>query len=119
MLLRQTEQLKRHLQNGGSVRPQRLLKRRSNCKCSRSIRQGLTVFFKKISSILFRPIQVISQPHFLNADLDLVGKIADGLRPNQTKHETFLDIEPVTGSVVKGVKRVQLNIEIFRNKSLE
>lgn len=62
---------------------------------------------------------MLSYPHFLNTDLELVTKIGDGLNANQSLHETYLDVEPITGGVVAGAKRIQFNIEIFRNKSLE
>lgn len=62
---------------------------------------------------------MLSYPHFWNVDLDLVSKIAQGLHYNQSLHETFLDVDPITGTVLGGAKRVQFNIEIFRNKSLE
>ena len=124
MLLYQTEQFKRHLPNGRSVRSQRLFEGRSHRRSSffhqskisnLRIGQDKLKFSKGNSS---NP-QVLSQPHFLNVDLDLLEKIEDGMNANQTLHETFLDIEPVTGSVMRGAKRVQFNVEIFRNKSLE
>lgn len=62
---------------------------------------------------------VLSNPHFLNADLDLIQKIEDGLSSNQKLHQTYIDIEPITGSVISAAKRIQFNIEVFRNKSLE
>lgn len=61
---------------------------------------------------------VLSHPHFLDADLEIMDKIEDGLNPNLKKHETFVDIEPVTGSVISAAKRIQFNIEVFQNKSL-
>ena len=48
-----------------------------------------------------------SSPHFYNADPMLA--MAAGLRPNKELHETYLDIEPMTGAVFRAASRAQLN----------
>ncbi|KAF6024459.1 SCARB2 [Bugula neritina] len=55
----------------------------------------------------------VSQPHFLNGDYYL--NTIDGLNPNETLHNTFIDIEPTTGIVMKGAKRLQMNLAVQRN----
>lgn len=48
-----------------------------------------------------------SSPHFYNADPMLA--MATGLKPNKEIHETYLDIEPMTGSVFRAASRAQIN----------
>lgn len=48
-----------------------------------------------------------SSPHFYNADPMLA--MAAGLKPNKDLHETYLDIEPMTGSVFRAASRAQMN----------
>jgi hypothetical protein len=44
------------------------------------------------------PLPIIaSSPHFLGA-ADSVQKSIDGLHPDQTIHQSFMDVEPITGS---------------------
>lgn len=50
----------------------------------------------------------VSMPHFYRASSILPASIS-GLQPNQDAHETYLDIEPVTGLLVRAKKRLQLN----------
>ena len=49
----------------------------------------------------------VSSPHFYNSDPMLA--MAAGLEPNKEKHETYLDIEPMTGAVMRAASRAQLN----------
>ncbi|XP_051870323.1 lysosome membrane protein 2-like [Pristis pectinata] len=53
----------------------------------------------------------ISSPHFYNGDEKLVSDIV-GMKPNMETHQTFLDLEPMTGIPVRAAKRMQLNIHI-------
>lgn len=48
-----------------------------------------------------------SSPHFYNADPMLA--MASGLKPNKDIHETYIDIEPMTGAVFRAASRAQLN----------
>lgn len=48
-----------------------------------------------------------SSPHFYNGDPMLA--MAAGLKPNKDLHETYIDIEPMTGSVFRAASRAQLN----------
>ncbi|GFQ79437.1 platelet glycoprotein 4, partial [Trichonephila clavata] len=51
---------------------------------------------------------VISMPHFLEADQELVNAV-DGVHPNPEKHKTYVDVEPTTGFVLNAAFRVQLS----------
>lgn len=53
-----------------------------------------------------------SSPHFYNADPMLA--LAAGLKPNKELHETYIDIEPMTGAVLRAASRVQLNAYVER-----
>merc|ERR1719495_371987 len=48
----------------------------------------------------------MSSPHFFNGDEDLV-KAFKGLKPDKNKHDTVLDIEPITGLAVNAAKKIQ------------
>ncbi|XP_075211459.1 sensory neuron membrane protein 2-like isoform X2 [Lycorma delicatula] len=52
-----------------------------------------------------------SQPHFYMADKEYLDYPL-GLNPNKTKHETFVQIEPKTGTPVEGYKRMQMNMHL-------
>ncbi|NXF04090.1 CD36 protein, partial [Smithornis capensis] len=51
----------------------------------------------------------ISLPHFLHASDSILHGV-EGLSPNQEEHETYLDIEPMTGFTLRFAKRLQVNI---------
>lgn len=57
------------------------------------------------------PPVVASPPHFYQSDKSLLEKV-HGLKPEKSKHETFLEIEPITGVVMRGAQRVQINIAL-------
>ncbi|KAF5278410.1 hypothetical protein FQA39_LY05899 [Lamprigera yunnana] len=50
-----------------------------------------------------------SLPHFYTADPFYLDGI-DGLKPNKSKHESFIVLEPNTGITLKTVLRIQINI---------
>ncbi|XP_039606711.1 lysosome membrane protein 2a [Polypterus senegalus] len=52
---------------------------------------------------------VVSFPHFFQADQKYIDAI-EGMHPNKEDHETYLDVNPLTGFPVRGCKRAQLNI---------
>ncbi|RWS26453.1 platelet glycoprotein 4-like protein [Leptotrombidium deliense] len=54
---------------------------------------------------------VISLPHFYSSNESIINSTI-GLKPSKEKHETFLKIDPVTGVVLSGAKRLQLNMHI-------
>ncbi|XP_075588700.1 uncharacterized protein LOC142597650 [Dermatophagoides farinae] len=53
----------------------------------------------------------ISLPHFLDAS-DYYRKQLNGLHPNRTKHESYIDIEPQTGTPVDFIARIQVNVDL-------
>lgn len=57
-----------------------------------------------------KPI-VLSTPHFLNGDPLLLQEV-DGLAPTPANHDTFIDIEPMTGAVLRVRRRLQVNAEL-------
>ncbi|XP_028273661.1 lysosome membrane protein 2-like isoform X2 [Parambassis ranga] len=56
---------------------------------------------------------VASFPHFYLADDKYVAAIG-GLSPQRTHHQTFLDLNPTTGVIVRANKRAQINILLSR-----
>ncbi|XP_060681829.1 lysosome membrane protein 2-like [Hemiscyllium ocellatum] len=54
---------------------------------------------------------ILSSPHFYQADQKFIDDI-EGMHPNKANHETFLDINPLTGLLVRAAKRVQVNVYI-------
>lgn len=56
---------------------------------------------------------IISEPHFLHGDPQLL-MYAHGLNPDKDLHETFVVIEPYTGTPLSGQKKIQLNLKLER-----
>uniref|UniRef100_A0A5F5PG43 Scavenger receptor class B member 2 n=2 Tax=Equus TaxID=9789 RepID=A0A5F5PG43_HORSE len=54
---------------------------------------------------------VMSFPHFYQADEKFVSAI-DGMHPNKDYHETFVDINPLTGVILRAAKRFQINVYV-------
>jgi len=54
---------------------------------------------------------IMSTPHFLDSDPDLVDAI-DGINPDREKHVTYLNLEPMTGMPLQAHKRIQANVPI-------
>lgn len=63
-----------------------------------------------VSSCRKKPI-VLSTPHFYNGD-PLLRQSVEGLSPSSANHDTYIDIEPMTGAVLRVRRRLQLNIEM-------
>ncbi|XP_030305890.1 lysosome membrane protein 2 isoform X2 [Calypte anna] len=53
----------------------------------------------------------ISAPHFYQADPKFIKDI-EGMNPKKEYHETFLDINPLTGLVLRAAKRMQINVHV-------
>lgn len=51
---------------------------------------------------------VISNPHFLQADKQIIDAVI-GIHPNIKEHQTILDVDPLTGVVMNAEKKLQLN----------
>ena len=84
---------------------------RTSSVTQKKIRFNSGVF--DMSACKFGAPIVMSFPHFLNADPIYVESI-DGLSPNASKHQFYLDVEPNTGSSMGSAGRVQINV--FINK---
>ncbi|XP_069579067.1 lysosome membrane protein 2-like isoform X2 [Brachyistius frenatus] len=56
---------------------------------------------------------VASFPHFYLADDKYVSAI-EGMSPERTHHQTFLDLNPTTGVIVRANKRAQINVLISK-----
>lgn len=56
-------------------------------------------------------------PHFLNAH-ERYGLFIDGLTPDSEKHDVFSDIEPYTGSPLRGGKKLQFNMILERVENI-
>ncbi|KAM4854344.1 lysosome membrane protein 2 [Thomomys bottae] len=54
---------------------------------------------------------VMSFPHFYQAEEKFVSAIR-GMNPNKEDHETFVDINPLTGVILRAAKRLQINIYV-------
>ncbi|XP_050398543.1 lysosome membrane protein 2 [Patella vulgata] len=54
---------------------------------------------------------VISFPHFYLADQKFIDGV-NGVEPIPLKHETAIDVEPITGLVLQAAKRLQINMHI-------
>ncbi len=53
---------------------------------------------------------ISTAPHFFQADPSLAEAI-DGLTPDQEKHDTFLDVDPITGVAMTAYKKGQVRIQ--------
>jgi hypothetical protein len=59
----------------------------------------------------------ISKPHFLHGDPDFHGnQLSIALDPNQADHDSYLDIEPLTGRTFAARKRLQLGVYLNRQR---
>ncbi|XP_045922590.1 lysosome membrane protein 2-like isoform X2 [Micropterus dolomieu] len=56
---------------------------------------------------------VASFPHFYLADSKYVAAI-EGMSPHRKHHQTFLDLNPTTGVIVRASKRAQINVLLSR-----
>ncbi|XP_040822665.1 lysosome membrane protein 2 isoform X2 [Ochotona curzoniae] len=54
---------------------------------------------------------IMSFPHFYLADEKFVSAIG-GMHPNKEEHETFVDVNPLTGIILKAAKRFQINVYV-------
>ncbi|XP_059059969.1 sensory neuron membrane protein 2-like [Achroia grisella] len=59
---------------------------------------------------------IASLPHFYLASEELLEFFAEGIKPDKDKHKTYILLEPNTGAVLKGVQRLQFNVELRQMK---
>lgn len=53
----------------------------------------------------------LSFPHFLDADNYYLQQL-NGLKPNRSQHESYIDIEPQTGTPVDFIARIQIDVDV-------
>ncbi|XP_068948250.1 lysosome membrane protein 2 [Petaurus breviceps papuanus] len=53
----------------------------------------------------------LSSPHFYQADEKFISAVK-GMNPKKEDHETFMDINPLTGIILRGSKRLQVNVYV-------
>lgn len=58
----------------------------------------------------------MSTPHFLDANPKYTEM--SGLVPVREKHETYMDIEPMTGAILQASKKIQINLMLKPIKEL-
>ena len=56
----------------------------------------------------------LSAPHFLHASPSLSEHIT-GLNPNESLHESFFDVDPITGLLLRISLRIQVNAKITKD----
>lgn len=59
----------------------------------------------------------MSTPHFYHGDPEDIAQVV-GLNPQAEEHETYLDIEPITGVTFRAAKRIQVNIALRHYSNL-
>lgn len=55
---------------------------------------------------------VVSFPHFYMGDYLLTAPFESGIDPQESKHESYFDLEPNSGAVLSAAKRLQLNADL-------
>jgi hypothetical protein len=55
----------------------------------------------------------LGKPHFLDAEQNLIDSII-GLNPMKELHNTYLDIEPISGAVMDAAERFQINLLVSK-----
>ena len=87
----------------------------NDCFCVNRIKKGIV----KENGCLYRgaldlstctdaPV-VLTLPHMMGASKEYT-KLVEGLNPDPEKHQIFADVEPNTGLILRGGKRVQFNM---------
>lgn len=54
---------------------------------------------------------ILSKPHFYGGPTSLLSLI-DGLNPNEADHDIRIEVDPLTGLIVKAINRIQFNIHL-------
>lgn len=87
------------------------------CFCMRDLKECNRSGVLPISTCQKGNPVVLSLPHFYMADQDFRDLFV-GLNPDEEKHSSYVDVEPMTGLVLKGFKRLQANIEVTPHQNL-
>ncbi|XP_023944614.1 sensory neuron membrane protein 2 [Bicyclus anynana] len=61
---------------------------------------------------------IASLPHFYLGSEELLEYFEEGVKPEKEKHESFVYLDATTGVVIKGLQRIQFNIELRNMKSV-
>jgi lysosome membrane protein 2 len=78
---------------------------------------GPSGLFNMSSCYPMNPPIFLSKPHFLDCSSSVLEAV-EGLQPVRALHDSFLDVEPMTGILFSGVKRIQTNIHVQRDKNI-
>jgi hypothetical protein len=54
----------------------------------------------------------LSKPHFLDGDPDFLPGSVTGMSPDASAHDTYIDVEPLTGTTMNVKKRLQINLGV-------
>jgi len=54
----------------------------------------------------------VSKPHYMDADPALLGNLTGISAPNRAIHETYLNVEPMSGATMQAAKRLQLSVRL-------
>ncbi|KAG7305165.1 Sensory neuron membrane protein 2 [Plutella xylostella] len=61
---------------------------------------------------------IASLPHFYLASEELLEFFDGGVKPDKEKHNTYVYLDPVTGVILEGVRRLQFNLELRNMKGV-
>ncbi|CAF0969014.1 unnamed protein product [Rotaria sordida] len=87
-------------------------------KCLPSGLFSLTPCIHLSSNSLAIPLPIIaSNPHFYAADQSVQDAV-DGLTPDEMLHRSFMDIEPTTGIIMNGTRRMQFNVNVVNDSKI-
>lgn len=94
----------------------------TKCFCVKRSHEAKQKFCKlagvvDVSTCRKKPV-VLSTPHFYNGD-PLLRQAVEGLSPSAANHDTFIDIEPMTGAVLRVRRRLQVNFELLAHEGYE
>eukprot|EP01088_Endostelium_zonatum_P014830 TRINITY_DN3391_c0_g1_i1.p1 TRINITY_DN3391_c0_g1~~TRINITY_DN3391_c0_g1_i1.p1 ORF type:complete len:815 (-),score=167.55 TRINITY_DN3391_c0_g1_i1:52-2496(-) len=66
--------------------------------------------FANMSNVYNIPV-MMSKPNFLDCEVKWQEKL-EGVTPDSTRDDTFIDVEPITGKVLSGIKQLQVGIYV-------
>lgn len=69
-----------------------------------------------ISKCKFGVPIVVSRPHFLGGDY--YRTVVDGMKPDESKHDFWMELEPSTGTTIGLTARVQINVAINKGPGI-
>ncbi|MBD3211208.1 MAG: hypothetical protein GF311_01275 [Candidatus Lokiarchaeota archaeon] len=64
------------------------------------------------------PVRV-SKPHFLDCECSKLIETVEGMNPDKTKHNTIIDVEPISGITMNAKQRIQINFEVSPSEHLK